>query len=97
MTLIKTKFIIIRLLNIYRKSWHNLILLLSQIIIVYHRKNYWKYTNLAFLGFGIGEGDDPLHGHLDPEYSQEMIRAIDSNELKGFDQLEVQKADEWFV
>ncbi len=52
---------------------------------------------LAFLGFGTGDGNDPLHGHHAPEYQQEMIRAIDSNELKGFDQLEVQKADEWFV
>ena len=52
---------------------------------------------LALLGFGIGEGEDPSASIQAPEYQIEMIRAIDSNELKGFDHLEVQQADEWFV
>ena len=52
---------------------------------------------LALLGFGQADGEDPLHCHISPEYQIEMIRAIDSTELKGFDHLEVQQADEWFV
>ena len=52
---------------------------------------------LALMGFGVGDGGKPGDAHLAPQYQQEMIRAIDSTELKGFDHLEVQQADEWFV
>ncbi len=51
---------------------------------------------LAFLGFGIGDGEEPCAMALESENLQ-IIRAIDSNELKGFNSLEAHDADEWFV
>lgn len=52
-------------------------------------------TLMAFFGFSEGEGDKPLYTYEKPE--QEMIRAIDSDALKGFDRLETHDANEWFV
>ena len=52
---------------------------------------------LAIFGFDGGEGDDPAKYAQAPEHQPEMIRAIDSLELQGFENLEVQTADEWFV
>ena len=49
----------------------------------------------ALLGFGQGDNDDPVYGYQEP--TQEIIRAIDSEALKGFDSLESHKAEEWFV
>ncbi len=52
---------------------------------------------LALVGFDNGQSGDPSKYSQLPESKPEMIRAIDSVELKGFDNLEVQQADEWFV
>jgi len=52
---------------------------------------------MAFFGFGIGgdvEDPDKMAFHTD---NQQIIRAIDSNELKGFNTLEAHDADKWFV
>ena len=51
---------------------------------------------MAFFGFGIGEGEDPdrMAFHSD---NKQIIRAIDSNELRGFNALEAHDADKWFV
>jgi hypothetical protein len=51
---------------------------------------------MAFLGFGIGSGDDPSEMAFQTE-SQQIIRAIDSFELQGLNTLEDHNADEWFV
>ena len=52
---------------------------------------------LAIFGFDGGEGEDPKYAAQAPEQQIEMIRAIDSLELKGFENLEAHTADEWFV
>ena len=52
---------------------------------------------LAIFGFDGGETEDPKSAALAPQHQPEMIRAIDSLELQGFENLEVQTADEWFV
>ena len=52
---------------------------------------------LAFIGFGVGDGEDPIYGYQNHQPNQEIIRAIDSEALKGFDSLESHKAEEWFV
>ena len=52
---------------------------------------------LAIFGFDGGETDDPRQAAMAPESKPEMIRAIDSLELKGFENLEAHTADEWFV
>ncbi len=46
--------------------------------------------------FGIGEVEDPnnIALHID---NHQIIRAIDSNELKRFNILEAHDANEWFV
>ena len=51
---------------------------------------------LAFLGFGRGDAEEPNKMALESANPQ-IIRAIDSNELKGFKSLEAHDADEWFV
>ena len=53
-------------------------------------------TILAFLGFGIGDAEEPYAAVYESANPQ-IIRAIDSNELKGFNSLEAHDADEWFV
>ena len=50
----------------------------------------------AVFGYGIGETGDPDHVQLENN-NHEMIRAIESQELKGFENLEVHNAEEWFV
>ena len=52
---------------------------------------------LAIFGFDTGESGDPAKHAQAPEQQIEMIRAIDSLELKGFENLEAHTADEWFV
>ncbi len=54
---------------------------------------------MAFFGFGFGVGGDVeepnnIALHID---NQQIIRAIDSNELKRFNILEAHDANEWFV
>jgi len=51
---------------------------------------------MAFFGFGIGDAEDP-HKVAFQQDNQEIIRAINNNELKGFNALEAHNADEWFV
>ena len=51
---------------------------------------------LALIGFAEGDGDIPKSVQLDNN-NHEMIRAIESQELKGFENLEVHNAEEWFV
>ena len=51
---------------------------------------------LAFIGFGMGDGEEPNKTALQFD-NQQIIRAIDSNELKGFNVLETHDAKEWFV
>ncbi len=50
----------------------------------------------AFFGFGIGDAEDPRHVDIQLD-NQQIIKAIDSNELKGFNVLEAHDAKEWFV
>jgi len=51
---------------------------------------------LSLVGFGMGDADDPVASVMDSE-NQQIIRAIDSLELKGLNTLEAHDADEWFV
>jgi hypothetical protein len=51
---------------------------------------------MAFIGFGIGDGEEPSKVALQAE-PQQIIRAIDSIELQGLNNLEAHDADEWFV
>ena len=51
---------------------------------------------LAFFGFGIGDVDKPNAIALESD-NQQIIRVINSNELKGFNVLEAHDASEWFV
>ena len=51
----------------------------------------------AVFGCGIGEVGDPDKVSLNDNANHEMFRAIDTQELKGFENLEVQNAEEWFV
>lgn len=46
--------------------------------------------------FGIGTGDDPAKVTMQND-DQQIIRAIDSQELSGYNNLEALNADEWFV
>ena len=50
----------------------------------------------ALFGFGTGQTGDPKHCQL-YQSNHEMFRAIETQELKGFENLEVQNAEEWFV
>jgi len=50
----------------------------------------------ALLGCGLGDGEVPKGVTLE-QAPQQIIRAIDSPELMGFDSLEAHRADEWFV
>ena len=50
----------------------------------------------AFFGLGVGDNDNPDYVQMENN-THEMIRAIDAQELKGFDNLEVHNAEEWFV
>ena len=50
----------------------------------------------ALLGAGVGDADKPKHTYLEPS-QQEIIRAIDSDALKGFDHLQSHDANRWFV
>ncbi len=49
---------------------------------------------MAFFGIGDGEDPDKLAFYSD---NQQIIRAIDSNELREFNALEAHDADKWFV
>ena len=52
---------------------------------------------IAFLAcFGTGEAEDPKMASVEPQQIQ-IIRAIDSQELKGFENLQSHQAEEWFV
>jgi len=52
---------------------------------------------MAFFGFAMGpDVEDPSKMTLQSD-TQEIIRAIDSNELQGFNSLEAHDADKWFV
>ena len=51
---------------------------------------------VAFFGYGVGDNDKPDAVTFQPA-NHEMIRAIESQELKGFENLEVHNAEEWFV
>ena len=52
---------------------------------------------LAFLGCGVVEdGERPLTSVTDSA-NQQIIRAIDSTEMTGFNALESHNADQWFV
>ncbi|MCP4271920.1 MAG: hypothetical protein GY781_08130 [Gammaproteobacteria bacterium] len=51
---------------------------------------------MAFFGFGIGDGENPSHTAFNSN-NQQIIRAIDSNELMEFNALEAHDADKWFV
>ena len=53
--------------------------------------------SLLAVCFGAGEGEDPASYAQTLDNQPEMFRAIDSVELKGFENLEVQEANEWFV
>ena len=51
---------------------------------------------LAFLGCGMGDEDKPFTSVTDSA-NQQIIRAIDSTEMTGFNALESHNADQWFV
>ncbi|MCP4412112.1 MAG: hypothetical protein GY808_06040 [Gammaproteobacteria bacterium] len=51
---------------------------------------------LAFFGCGIGDGEEPDMMAFNPN-NQQIIRAIDNNELMEFNALEAHDADKWFV
>ena len=51
---------------------------------------------MAFLGCGMGDGEEPNAITLDSTTPQ-IIRALDSIELQGLNTLESHTADEWFV
>ena len=51
---------------------------------------------MAFFGFGVGEVEDPDRMAFQSD-NQQIIRAIESNELQGFNSLEAHDADKWFV
>ncbi len=55
------------------------------------------FAILAFFGFAVhGDAEDP-YAKAPESANPQIIRAIDSNDLKGFDSLEAIEADEWFV
>ncbi len=51
---------------------------------------------LAFFGCGRGDGELPKHTAFNSD-NQQIIRAIDSNEMMEFNALEAHDADKWFV
>ncbi|PCJ46600.1 MAG: hypothetical protein COA74_13370 [Gammaproteobacteria bacterium] len=51
---------------------------------------------MAIFGFGIGDGEKPQVKTSDFS-NQQIIRAIDSFELRGLNTLEAHNAEEWFV
>ena len=61
-------------------------------------KFYLTFTAFwTFWGFGMGgDAEDPYSGQL-ASNDQQIIRAIDSVELKGLNTLEAHNAEMWFV
>ncbi len=55
------------------------------------------FAILTFFGFEIPEDADDPYTKAPESANPQIIRAIDSNDLKGFDSLEAIEADEWFV
>ena len=53
--------------------------------------------SLLAVCFGLGDGADKVSYYQAPEQDKEMIRVLDGDALKGFDNLEIHQADEWFV
>jgi hypothetical protein len=47
--------------------------------------------------FGDAEGEEPCVAATKLDENTQIIRALDSQELKGFDNLQAHQADEWFV
>ncbi len=55
------------------------------------------FAILASFGFDVGGDAEDPYTKASESANLEIIRAIDSNDLKGFDSLEAIEADEWFV
>lgn len=54
-------------------------------------------TIMAFCGFGMGGDAEEPYIQKVTSNNQQIIRVIDSVELKGFNNLEAHDAETWFV